>query len=44
MSGAYTNNEMLENYKNYQLSHLTNTHLEQIIPHLDVELLKKLGY
>jgi len=44
MSGSYTNNEMLENYKNYQLSHLTNAHLEQIIPYLDVELLKKLGY
>jgi len=44
MSGAYTNTKLLDNYKNYQLSHLKIEHLEYIQQYLDIELLKKLGY
>ena len=36
MSGAYTNAKLLEDYKNFQLSHLTNEHLEYIAHRLTV--------
>jgi hypothetical protein len=44
MTNPNNYDEMVENYKNFQLSHLTNEHIEEIIPYLDIELLKKLGY